>query len=255
MLMNAQAVALCTIPFRIVKCLGRRIVCQRRLAHVVIAIREVRQVGPFGSQEIQTYGINGDSVLRCKQTSGPVAVEGSHLPFQVWWIVHEIVRIERVDKEEHCLSAQILMAQEIGKRRVAGSAIAVLIEMIVRILAPVRVDVGRSEEILRGKGDAGCNVPLEEGGINQVRGLNRSGRDAGSVLARNRKWNRIDLELRFEPPVSSDVIYERHVRVKPVNLVKKVRRNETAGVEHRNIGGLHVRYLDQLLDQRQRQMR
>src|SRR5579863_3637795 len=55
MLKYPQAAASYAIAFWIVERFGRRIVCQRGFAQVVVRIRDIHEIGPFRSQKIEAH--------------------------------------------------------------------------------------------------------------------------------------------------------------------------------------------------------
>src|SRR5579863_310187 len=154
MLMYTEAAASDAVAFGIIDRLRRWVVRQSRFAQIVIGIRDVREIGPFRSQKIEAHGIDRHAVKRYEKTIWPRIIERRHLPFAVRRAIHVVVSIEPIDKKKHGFLAEILVTQKIGECGVTCRTIFVVMETIVRVLAPVGIDTRSTEQILRAKGHA-----------------------------------------------------------------------------------------------------
>src|ERR1700681_644032 len=152
MFVYAKAAASHAVAFRIIESLRRWVIRQGRFAQVVIGIRDVRKIGPFRSEKIEADGIDRYAVKRHKNAVRPSIVEGRHLPFAMRRTIHVVVSIEPINNKKDGFLAEVFMTQIICKRGVSCRTIAVVMETVVRVLAPVGVDTRSAEEILRAKG-------------------------------------------------------------------------------------------------------
>src|SRR5271170_1235122 len=148
MFVNAKAAASDAVAFRIIESLRRRVVRQGRFAQVVIGIRDVRQIGPFRSEKIEADGIDRYSVKRHKNTVRPCIVEWRHLPLAMRRTIHVVVSIEPINNKKDRFLAEVFMTKIICERGVTCRTITVVMETVVRVLAPIGVDTRSAEEIL-----------------------------------------------------------------------------------------------------------
>src|SRR6202007_1929875 len=107
--------------------------------------------GPLRSEKIEADGIDCYAVQRHKNAVRPSIVEWRHLPLAMGRTIHVVVSIEPIDNKKDGFLAEVFMTQIICERGVTCRTIAVVMETVVRVLAPVSVDTGSAEEILRAK--------------------------------------------------------------------------------------------------------
>src|SRR5690242_5573228 len=124
---------------------------QGRFTQVVICILDIWKVGPFRSEKIEADGIDRYAVKRHKDAVRPSIVERRHLPLAMRRTIHIVVSIEPINNKKDGFLAQVFMTHIIGERGVTCRTIAVVMETVVRVLAPVGVDTRSAEEILRAK--------------------------------------------------------------------------------------------------------
>src|ERR1700685_608459 len=149
MFVYAKAAASDAVAFRVVESLRRWIIRQGGFAQVVIGIRNIRKIGPFRSEKIESDGIDRYAVQRHKNAVRPSIVKWRHLPFAMRRTIHVVVSIEPINNKKDGLLAEVFMTQIICERGVTCRTIAVVMEAVVRVLAPVGVDTRSAEEILR----------------------------------------------------------------------------------------------------------
>src|ERR1700747_1531531 len=158
MFMHTQTAASDAVAFRIIDSLRRWIIRQGRFAQVVIGIRNIRKIGPFRKEKIEDEGIDRYAVKRHKNAIRPSIVEGRHLPLAMRRTIHVVVSIQPINNKKDGLLAEVFMTQKTGKRGVTRRTIFVVMEAVVRVLAPVGVDTRSTEEILRAECHAGTHV-------------------------------------------------------------------------------------------------
>src|SRR5580692_8814719 len=151
MFVYAQAAASDAVAFWIIESLRRWIIRQGRLAQVVIGIRNIRKIEPFRSEKIEAHGIDRYAVKRHKNAVRPSIVEWRHLPLAMRRTIHVVVSIEPINNKKDGFLAKVFMTQIICERGVTCRTIAVVMETVMRVLAPVGVDTRSAEEILRAK--------------------------------------------------------------------------------------------------------
>src|ERR1700722_2444821 len=149
MFVYAKAAASDAVAFRIIEGLRRRIIRQGRFAQVVIGIRDIRKIGPFRSEKIQADGIDRYAVERHENTVRPSIIEWRRLPLAMRRAVHVVVSIEPINNKKDGFLAEVFVTQIICERGVTCRTIPVVMETVVRVLAPVGVDTCSAEEILR----------------------------------------------------------------------------------------------------------
>src|SRR6202451_4868663 len=149
MFVYAKAAASDAVAFRVVESLRRWIIRQGGFAQVVIGIRNIRKIGPFRSEKIESDGIDRYAVQRHKNAVRPSIVKWRHLPSAMRRTIHVVVSIEPINNKKSGLLAEVFMTQIICERGVTCRTIAVVMEAVVRVLAPVGVDTRSAEEILR----------------------------------------------------------------------------------------------------------
>src|ERR1700740_3320516 len=151
MLVYAKAAAPDAVAFRIIQSLRRWVIRQGRFAQVVIGIHDIRKIRPFRSEKIEADGIDRYAVKRDKNAVRPSIVEWRHLPLAMRRTIHIVVSIEPINNKKDGFLAEVFMTHIIRKRGVTCRTIAVVMETVVRVLAPVGVDARSAEEILRAK--------------------------------------------------------------------------------------------------------
>src|ERR1700720_2116064 len=151
MFVYAKAAASDAVAFRIIDRFRRWVMSQGRFAQVVIGTRDIRKIGPFRSEKIETDGIDRYAVKRHKNAVRPSIVEWRHLPLAMRRTIHIVVSIEPINNKKDGFLAELFMAHIICERGVTCRTIAVVMETVVRVLAPVGVDTRSVEEILRAK--------------------------------------------------------------------------------------------------------
>src|SRR5580704_9800265 len=151
MFMHTKAAASDAVAFRIIDRLRRWVMSQGRFAQVVIGILDVRKIGPFRSEKIEADGIDRYAVKRHKNAVRPGIVEWRHLPLAMWRTIHVVVSIEPINNKKDGFLSEVFMTQIIRERGVTCRTIVVVMETVVRVLAPVGVDTRSAEEILRAK--------------------------------------------------------------------------------------------------------
>src|SRR5271155_4628106 len=151
MFVHAKAAASDTVALRIIESLRRWVIRQGRFAQVVIGIRDIRKIGPFRSEKIEADGIDRYAVKRHKNAVRPSIVEWLHLPLAMRRTIHVVVAIEPINNKKDGFLAEVFMTQIVGKRGVTCRTIAVVMETVVRVLAPVGIDTRSTEQILRAK--------------------------------------------------------------------------------------------------------
>ena len=62
MFMYTKAAAADAVTFGIINCLRRWVMSQGSFAQVIISIRHIREIRPFGNEEIEADGIDRDAV-------------------------------------------------------------------------------------------------------------------------------------------------------------------------------------------------
>src|SRR5260370_4466300 len=127
----------------------------------------------------------------------PSVVEGRHLPLTMRRTIHVVISKEPVNNEEDGFLAEILVPQKICECGVTCRTVAVGREPVVRVLAPVGIDTGISEQILCTKCHPCTHVRSQHPSINAVSALNHAGIDSRSVAAWNRERDRVGFELGF----------------------------------------------------------
>src|SRR5271169_14004 len=151
MFMYTKAAAPDAVAFRIIESLRRWVIRQGRFAQVVIGIRDIRKIGPLRSEKVEADGIDRYAVQRHKNAVRPSIVEWRHLPLTMRRTIHVVVSIEPIDNKKDGFLAEVFMTQIICERGITCRTIAVVMETVVRVLAPVGVDTRSAEEILRAK--------------------------------------------------------------------------------------------------------
>src|SRR5689334_16081310 len=151
MFVYTKAAASDAVAFGIIDRLGRWVMSQGRFAQVVIGIRDIRKIGPFGSEKIEADGIDRYAVKGHKNAVRPSIVEWRHLPLAMRRTIHIVVSIEPVNNKKDGFLAEIFMTQIICERGVTCRTIAVVMEAVVRVFAPVGIDTRSAKEILRAK--------------------------------------------------------------------------------------------------------
>src|SRR4029077_11980061 len=151
MFVYAKAAASDAVAFRIIESLRKWVIRQGRFTQVVICILDIWKVGPFRSEKIEADGIDRYGVKRHKNAVRPSIVEWRHLPFTMRRTIHVVVSIKPVSNEKDGFLAEVLMTQKIGECGVTRRTIFVVMENVVRVLAPVGIDTRSAEEILRAK--------------------------------------------------------------------------------------------------------
>src|ERR1700674_5832519 len=166
MFVYAKAAASDAVAFGIIDRLRRWVIRQGRFAQVVIGIRDIRKIGPFGSEKIEADGIDRYAVKRHKNAVRPSIVEWRHLPLAMRRTIHVIVSIEPVNNKKDGFLAEVFMTQIVCKRGVTCRTIALVMETVVRVLAPVGIDTRSAEEILRAKCHPRTHMRSEHGSVN-----------------------------------------------------------------------------------------
>src|SRR4029077_4714670 len=151
MFMYTKAAASDAVALRIIECFRRWIIGQGGFAQVVIGIRDIRKIGPFRSQKIEADGIDRHAVKRHKNAVRPSIIEWRHLPLAMSRTIHVVISIEPINNKKDGFLAEVFMTQIICERGVTCRTIAVVMEAVVRVLAPVGVYTRSAEEILRAK--------------------------------------------------------------------------------------------------------
>src|ERR1700730_1906109 len=154
MFVYTEAAASDAVAFGIVDRLRWRVIRQGRFAEIIIGIGNIRKIGPFRSEEIEADGIDRYAVKGHKNAVRPGIVEGCHLPLAMRRTIHVVVAIEPINNKQDGFLTEVFMTQIICERGVTCRAIIVVMETIVGVLAPVGVDTGSAEQILRAKGHA-----------------------------------------------------------------------------------------------------
>src|ERR1700683_1520300 len=149
MFVYAKAAASDAVAFRIIESLRRRVIRQGRFAQVVIGIRDIRKIGPFRSEKIEADGIDRYAIKRHENAVRPSIVKWRHLPLAMRRTIHVVVSVEPINNKKDGFLAEVFMTQIICERGVTRRTIAVVMEPIVRVLAPVGVNARSAEEILR----------------------------------------------------------------------------------------------------------
>src|SRR3984957_12747111 len=149
MFVYAKAAASDAVAFRIIESLRRWVIRQCRFAQVVIGIRDIRKIGPFRSEKIEAEGIDRYAVKRHKNAVRPSIVEWRHLPLAMRRTIHVVVSIEPINNKKDGFLAEVLMTQIIRERGITCRTIALVMETVVRVLAPVGVNTRSAKEILR----------------------------------------------------------------------------------------------------------
>src|SRR3984957_9576573 len=152
MFVYAKAAASDAVAFGIIDRLRRWVICQGRFAQVVIGIGDIRKIGPFRSEKIEADGIDRYAVKRHKNAVRPSIVEWRHLPLAMRRTINVVVSIDPINDEKDGFLAEVFMTQIVCERGVTCRTIALVMETVVGVLAPVGVDTGGAEEILRAKG-------------------------------------------------------------------------------------------------------
>src|ERR1700675_2646446 len=142
MFVYAKTAASDAVAFGIIDRLRRWVIRQGRFAQVIIGIRDIRKIGPFRSEKIEADGIDRYAVKRHKNAVRPSIVEWRHLPFAMRRTIHVVVSIEPINNKKDGLLAEVFMTQIICERGVTCRTIAVVLETVVRVLAPV--EIGRA---------------------------------------------------------------------------------------------------------------
>src|ERR1700747_1044717 len=140
MFVYTKAAASDAVAFGIIDRLGRGVMSQGRFAQVVICIHDIRKIGPFRSEKIEADGIDRYAVKGHQNAVRPSIIEWRHLPLTMRRTIHVVVSIEPVNNKKDGFLAEVFMSQIICERSVTCRTIFVVMETIVRILAPVGVD-------------------------------------------------------------------------------------------------------------------
>src|SRR5579859_832962 len=151
MFVHTKAAASDAVAFGIIESLRRWVMSQGRFAQVVIGIRDIRKIGPLRSEKIETDGIDRYAVKRHKNAVRPSIVEWRHLPLAMRRTIHVVVSIEPINNKKDGFLAEVFMTQIIRERGVTCRTIFVVMEAVVRVLVPVRIDTGSTEQIFRAK--------------------------------------------------------------------------------------------------------
>src|SRR5712664_2768971 len=151
MFVYAKAAASDAVAFRIIESPRRWVIRQGRFTQVVIGIFDIRKIGPFRREKIEADGIDRYAFKRRKNAVRPSIVEWRHLPLAMRRTIHIVVSIEPINNKKDGFLAEVFMTQIICESGVTCRTIAVVMETVVRILAPVGVDTRSAEEILRAK--------------------------------------------------------------------------------------------------------
>src|ERR1700747_553093 len=151
MFVYAKAAASDAVSFRIIESLRRWVIRLGRFAQVVIGIHDIRKIAPFRKEKIEADGIDRYAVKRHENAVRPGIVEWRHLPLAMRRTVHIVVSIEPINNKKDGFLAEVFMTQIIRERGVTCRTIEVVMETVVRVLAPVGVDTRSAEEILRAK--------------------------------------------------------------------------------------------------------
>src|ERR1700728_2100462 len=149
MFVYTKAAASDAVAFRIIESPRGWIMRQGRFAQVIISIRDIRKIGPFRSEKIEADGIDRHAVKRHKNAVRPSKVEWRHPPLAMRRTIHVVVSIEPINNKKDGFLAEVFMTQIICERGVTCRTIGVVMEPIVRVLAPVGVNARSAEEILR----------------------------------------------------------------------------------------------------------
>src|SRR6202034_2985068 len=125
-----------------------------------------RKIGPFRSEKIEADGIDRYTVRRHKNAVRPSIVKWRHFPLAMRRTIYVVVAIEPINNKEDGFFAEVFMTQIICERGVTCRTVTVVMETIVRVLAPVGVDTRSAEQILRAKCHPGTHVRSQHGSIN-----------------------------------------------------------------------------------------
>jgi len=149
MFVYTKAAASDAVAFGIIDRLGRWVMSQGRFPQVVIGVRDIRKIEPFRSEKIEADGIDRYAIKRHKNAIRPSIFEWRHLPLAMRRTIHVVVSIEPINYKKDGFLAEVFMTQIIRERGITRRTIFVVMETVVRVLAPVGVDTRSAEEILR----------------------------------------------------------------------------------------------------------
>lgn len=187
-----------TVAFGVIDRARRRIAGLCCLRKVHVGVIYIGHVGKFVGQEIDTDHVDGHRILAGKERTGPIAAERLHLPLRSGLAADIAAPVQAVDKVEHALAAQILMAHEIDECYIFSRTVTALVEVVVEVLAPVGVYAHRAVPVLAAQGDTLTYMPLQQSHVYNVVGLGECRRNAAG-LTYGRKRLKGLLHGQFRP--------------------------------------------------------
>ena len=138
---------------------------------VHVGVVGVGHVGELACKQVNAHHVYGYRVKAAYERARPLSVEGFHGPQRSRFAAYVLAAVKPVDEPKQSFAAQVFVPHEVYESHVFGRAVAVLVEVVVRVLAPVGIDARASVPVLAAQRYALPHMAFKQRHVYYVVGL------------------------------------------------------------------------------------